>query len=159
MLVRLSLLMFNVDIRILTKCCLAGKCYLLSEHCLSFIHKWLSYLYLQLRSFILNSKGFFLVTKSTWKLHRQVKHGMSKWTYAHPTTYLIYWISCLNKWHHHLLFMSETWKSTVTPPHPSSPTQSPSPVESTTTDTSKNFSMAPFNHPSSHFPSKPSVMG
>lgn len=82
-----------------------------------------------------------------------------KWTHAHPTTHLIYWISCLNKWYHHLLGMSETWKSTVTLPHLSNPTQSPSPVESTAINIHRNLSMGPFNYPSSHFLAKPSVMG
>lgn len=106
-------------------------------------------------------QGHFSVTKSTysftWKFTDQLDVACQKWTHAHPITYLIYRISCLNKWHHHLLFVSETWKSTVTLPHPSNPTQSPSPVASTTINILKNVFMVPFNYPSCHFLSKPTL--
>lgn len=102
-------------------------------------------------------QGHFSVTKPThfhMKFHRP-NVACQKWTYVHPNTSLTYWISCLNKWHHHhLLFMSETWKSTVTLPRPSNPAQSPSPVESTTINIFKNLFMVPFNYSSCHFLSK-----
>ena len=158
--------MFNTNPRIsflLTKYCLDGECYLLLEIYLAFIYKWLLRLYLQPRSLILNSKCIFqspsLHTVPWENFTDGSNMACQKWTHAHPTAHLIYWISCLNKWYHHLLGMSETWKSTVTLPHLSNPTQSPSPVESTTINIHKNLSMGPFNYPSSHFLAKSSVMG
>lgn len=129
--------MFNVDIRIssLINITLLGMLSTFRTLIVIYTQMPLTFISLAQVSHF-EFQGYFSITKSTysftWKFTGQSDVACQEWTHAYPATYLIYWISCLSKWHHHLLFMSETWKSTVTLPHCSNPTQSPSPVESTT---------------------------